>query len=66
MIVAEEDLTSHYNGLEIVQARDYVHVYFAPYLDTIIANNSYTEERNNETRLIEPMHPSSMKELKTS
>lgn len=66
VIVAEEGLTSHYNGLEIVQARDYVHIHVAPYLDKIIATHGWSEEGNNETRLIEPLHPSSIKELETS
>jgi hypothetical protein len=37
-----------------------------PYLDKIIANHGCSEEGKNETRLIEPLHPSSIKELETS
>jgi hypothetical protein len=39
VIVAKEVLASHYNGLEVVQARDYVHIHVAPYLEKIIANH---------------------------
>jgi hypothetical protein len=66
VIDAEEGLTSHYNGLEIVQARDYVHIHVAPYLDKIIGNHVWSDEGKNETRIIEPLHPSSIKELETS
>jgi hypothetical protein len=61
VIVAKEGLTSQYNGLEIVQARDYVHIHIAPYLDKIMCNHGWSEEGKNETRLIEPLHPSSIK-----
>jgi hypothetical protein len=30
VIVAEEGFTSDYNGLKIVQTRDYVHIHIAP------------------------------------
>jgi hypothetical protein len=65
-IQAEEGLSTHFNGLEIFQDRDYIHIHFAPYLDKILVNNGWTEEGKQETRVIEPVHPSSIKELETS
>jgi hypothetical protein len=43
-IKAEEGLLTHFNGLEIVQDRDYIHIHVAPYLDKILANHGWTEE----------------------
>jgi hypothetical protein len=65
-IKAEEGLMTHFNGLEIVQDRDYIHIHVAPYLDKILANHGWSEEGKQETRLVEPIHPSSIKELETS
>jgi hypothetical protein len=65
-IKAEEGLSTHFNGLEILQDRDCIHIHVAPYLDNILDNHGWTEEGKQETRLIEPVHPSSIKELETS
>jgi hypothetical protein len=65
-IKAEEGLTTHFNGLEIVQDRDYIHIHVAPYIDKILVNHGWSEEGKQETRLVEPIHPSSIKELETS
>jgi hypothetical protein len=43
-----------------------VHIHVAPCLDKIIANHGWSEEGKNETRLIIPLHPSSIKELEIS
>jgi hypothetical protein len=61
-----EGLSTHFNGLEILQDRDYIHIHVAPYLDKIFADHGWTEEVKQDTRLIEPVHPSSIKELDTS
>jgi hypothetical protein len=52
-IKAEEGLTTHFNGLEIVQDRDYIHIHVAPYLDKILANHGWYEEGKQETRLVD-------------
>jgi hypothetical protein len=66
MAIKAEGLSTHFNGLEIVQDRDYICVNGAPYLDNILANHGWTEEVKQETRFMDPIHPISIKELETS
>jgi hypothetical protein len=65
-IKANEGLATHFNGLEILQDRVYIHINVATYLNMILANHGWTEEGKQETRPIEPVHLSSIKELDTS
>jgi hypothetical protein len=65
-IKAELGLSTHFNGLEIVQDRDYIHIHVSSYLDNILTNHGWSEEGKQEARHFEPLHPSSVKELETS
>jgi hypothetical protein len=65
-IKAELGLSTHFNGLEKVQDRDYIHIHVSPYLDKILANHGWIEEGKHEARHFKPLHPSSIKELETS
>jgi hypothetical protein len=65
-IKAELGLSTNFNGIDIVQDRDYIHIRVAPYLDKILANHGWSEEGKQEARYFEPLHPSSIKELETS
>jgi hypothetical protein len=56
----------HYNGLEVVQTRDYVHVHVGPYIDKILNNHGWTTAGKDETNIIEPVHPNAIKEIETS
>jgi hypothetical protein len=56
-------LVSHYNGIEIVQDRDYVKVHVGKYIDKILTNHGWEQGAKSESRLIEPLHPSAFKEL---
>jgi hypothetical protein len=66
VIKADLGLSTHFNGLEIVQDWDYIHIHVAPYLDKILANHGWSEEGKQEARHCVPLHPSSIKELETS
>jgi hypothetical protein len=35
-LLSEPGLVNHYNGLKVVQTRDYVHIHVAPYIDKIL------------------------------
>jgi hypothetical protein len=59
-IVAKKNIAAHYNSLEIFQGHDYIQIYVAPYIDKIL------EEGKSDSRMIDPVHPSSIKELETS
>jgi hypothetical protein len=56
----------HYNGLEVVQTRDYVHVHVGPYIDNILSNHGWTTAGKDDTKIIEPVHPNAIKEIETS
>jgi hypothetical protein len=56
-------LVSHYNGIEIVQDRDYVKIHVGKYIGKILANHGWEQGTKAESRLIEPLHPSTFKEL---
>jgi hypothetical protein len=62
-IVAEIGLVSHYNGIDIVQDRDYVKIHISKYIGKILANHGWEQGKKGELRLIEPLHPSAFKEL---
>jgi hypothetical protein len=62
-IVAEIGLVSHYNGIEIVQDRDYVKIHVGKYIGKILANHGWEQGTKAESILIEPLHPSALKEL---
>jgi hypothetical protein len=65
-IKAETGLYTHFDGLEIVQDWDYIHIHVAPYLDKVLSNHGWSDEGKQDTRHFEPIHPSSIKELETS
>jgi hypothetical protein len=43
-IKAEVGLSTHFNGLVIVQDRDYICIHVAPYLDKILDNHGWSKE----------------------
>jgi hypothetical protein len=62
-IEAEIGLVSHYNGIEIVQDRDYIKIHVGKYIGKILASHGWEQGSKAESRLIEPLHPSAFKEL---
>jgi hypothetical protein len=58
-------LVEHYNGLEVVQTRDYVHVHVGPYIEKILSNHGWTTAGKDETKIIDPAHPNAIKEIET-
>jgi hypothetical protein len=62
-IEAEIGLVSHYNGIDIVQDRDYIKIHVGKYIGKILANHGWEQGSKAESRLIEPLHPSAFKEL---
>jgi hypothetical protein len=43
-----QSLTTHYNGIKIVQDRDYIHIHVTPYIDKILENHRWGEEGKSE------------------
>jgi hypothetical protein len=62
-IEAEIGLVSHYNGIEIVQDREYIKIHVGKYIGKILANHGWEQGSKAESRLIDPLHPSAFKEL---
>jgi hypothetical protein len=56
-------LITHYNGLEVVQDRDYGHIHVGPYIDKILNNHGWGTSGKDEDQIIEPVHTSSIKEI---
>jgi hypothetical protein len=62
-IEAEIGLVSHYNGIKIVQDRDYIKIHVGKYIGKILANHGWEQGSKDESRLVEPLNPSAFKEL---
>jgi hypothetical protein len=62
-IVAEIGLVSRFNGIEIVQDRDYVKIHVGKYIGKILSNHVWEQGTKAESRLIEPLRPSAFKEI---
>jgi hypothetical protein len=62
-IEAEVGLLMHYNGIDIVQDRDYVVIHVSGYIGKIIANHGREQDIKVKSRLVEPLHPSALQEL---
>jgi hypothetical protein len=54
---------SHYKGIGITQARDYIKIHVELYIDKILSNHGWEAPSAAESRLIEPLHPSAVREL---
>jgi hypothetical protein len=63
IIEAEEGIMSHYNGIHIVQARDYVNIHVGTYIDKLLENHGWETPYLSESHMIEPIHPSAIREL---
>jgi hypothetical protein len=59
-IEAEEGIMSHYNGIDIVQARDYIKIHMETYIDKLLSNHGWEAPSAAESRLIEPLHASAV------
>jgi hypothetical protein len=59
-------LVTDYNDLEVVQDRDYVHIHVGPYIGKILNNHGWATTGKDEDRIIEPVYPSSIKEIESS
>jgi hypothetical protein len=62
-IVAEDGLMSHYNGIDIVQERDYIKIHIETHIDNILKVHGWETASSTEHRLVEPIHPSAVREL---
>jgi hypothetical protein len=62
-IVAEDGLMSHYNGIDIVQARDYIKINAETYIDKILKVHGWETASSTEYHLVEPIHPSAVREI---
>jgi hypothetical protein len=60
-IEAEAGLMSHCNSIEIIQDHDYVKIHVGKY--KILTNHGWEQATKAEARLIEPLHPSTFREL---
>jgi hypothetical protein len=62
-IKAEEGISSHYNGIDKVQARDYIKIHVEMYIDKLLSNHGWDAPSAAESRLIKPLHPRAVREL---
>jgi hypothetical protein len=54
---------SHYNRIDIVQARDYIKIHVETYIDKILKVHGWETASSTEDRLVEPLHPTAVREL---
>jgi hypothetical protein len=59
-IEVETNLVSSFNGLEIVQSRDYIPIHVRKYIDKILVGHNWEQNSSTSTRPIDPTqaHPS--------
>jgi hypothetical protein len=62
-IEAEVGLLVHYTGIDIIQDREYVKIHVSSYIGNILANHGLEQGSKTGSRLIEPLHPSALREL---
>jgi hypothetical protein len=65
-LLSEPSLVKHFNGLEVVQTPEYLHIHVGPYIDNIIDGHGLNMASKDEVHLVEPIHPSAIKELETA
>jgi hypothetical protein len=65
-LLSEPGLVKHYNGIEVVQTCDYLHIHVGPYIDKIIDGHGWNMTGKDESHLVEPIHPITIKELETA
>jgi hypothetical protein len=65
-LLAEPGIINHYNGLELVQTCEYVHIHVGPYIDKILDGHGWNVAGKDESRMIEPIHPGAVKEVDTA
>jgi hypothetical protein len=65
-LLSEPGLVKHYNGLEVVHTHDYLNIHVGPYIDKILDGHGWNMVGKVESRLVEPIHPSAIKELETA
>eukprot|EP00957_Ditylum_brightwellii_P043619 3306486-Ditylum_brightwellii.AAC.1 len=65
MLVAEDKLLNHYNGVDYDQTHEYIKVHATKDLKKILQNKGDKTKKNKE-KLIEPIHPNSVEELENT
>eukprot|EP00957_Ditylum_brightwellii_P122269 9324377-Ditylum_brightwellii.AAC.1 len=66
MLVAEDKLLTHYNGVDYDQIHEYIKVRATKYLKKILQNKGWDKANKNKEKLIEPIHTNSVKELENT
>ena len=61
--VGNKELMTHFNGACYLQTRDYIKMYCERYINKILENHGWDTPGKEDTKLIEPLHPDSIKEL---
>jgi hypothetical protein len=62
-IVTKVGIMCHYDGIDIVQTRDYVKIHVDTYIDKILKVHGWETASPTEGHLVEPIHPSAVREL---
>jgi hypothetical protein len=62
-IFAEVGIMCHYNGIDIVQARNYGKIHDESYIDKILKVHGWDTSSLTKNRLGEPIRPSAVREL---
>jgi hypothetical protein len=65
-IEVETNLVSTFNGLEIIQSRDYIKIHVGKYIDKVLVGHGWEQHSGTSTRPLEPIHPNVYKEVESS
>ena len=64
--IENKDLMTKFNGANYVQSREYIKMHFQSYIENILNNHGWDTPLKDDKKLIEPLHPDSIKELETT
>jgi hypothetical protein len=64
-IESESGLVNHYNGLGVIQSHEYIKIHVDNCIDNILDGRGWAQGTPPSSKHIEPIHPSSFKELES-
>eukprot|EP00957_Ditylum_brightwellii_P198803 15153478-Ditylum_brightwellii.AAC.1 len=65
-LTVEKELSTHYNGIDYKQTCDCIKMHTKMHLTTILKNHGWECRSKEEDKIIKPICPNSIKELKTT
>jgi hypothetical protein len=65
-IEVETNLVSTFNGVEIIQSRDYIKIHVGKHIDKVLVGHGWEQHSGTSTRPLEPIHPNVYKDVESA